>query len=376
VITDALAHVQWSSQLELMEHMTEGWREFLGRPGSFHGEGGGVMSALPVHKYQHPEGDYLSDSWPEPGGPPGSDPATLLAQTQGRVVLSPQSGILVPSIPNHYLAVEVARAANDWLAARWLGADERLFGLVVVPNQLPEEAAAEIRRAGANPRMVGVLMGGNGLNKPFGHPAYHPIYAAAAELDLAVVIHGGGDATPEVITHTAAGGLPATWVEYRVLRAQPVITHLVSLIGQGVFEKFPGLRVLIAGIGVQWLPSIFWRFDVNWKSFRREAPWVTEAPSAYLRSHVRVGTWPLDRGPNPAAFRRHLDAFGGVGDLLCFASGYPERESDSLAAVESVIPAEWRQRVVESNSQWLYRWPGTSRDVPGPKAQVGTMEVR
>ena len=44
---------------------------------------------------------------------------------------------------------------------------------------MPDEAAAEVRRVGQNDRMVGIAMGNNTQAKPFGHPAYHPIYKAA-----------------------------------------------------------------------------------------------------------------------------------------------------------------------------------------------------
>ena len=52
---------------------------------------------------------------------------------------------------------------------------------------------AEIRRAGAHERMVGIALGANGLGLPFGHPAYHPIYEAASEMKLPILIQVGLD---------------------------------------------------------------------------------------------------------------------------------------------------------------------------------------
>lgn len=365
-VIDACAHIQWASQLELMEYMSKGWREFLGRPGSFVGEGGGVMSAVPVHKYQHPAGDHLADAWPGEGGPPGSDPPTLRAQVLGPgraelAVVGHRAAVTVPNFPNHYLALTVAKAANDWMLDRWLSdGDRSLHGLILAPTQLPEEAAAEIRRIGQHSRIVGVQVAGNGMGKPFGHPVYHPIYEAAYELDLPVVLHAGGDATPEAITHTAGGGLPGTWVEYRVLCAQPIMTHLVSLIAQGVLEKYPGLRMLVVGCGVGWIPSLFWRFDTNYKTFRREVPWLNAKPSEYLRSHVRVGTFPLDRAPKPTDLQRHM-AMDHPEELLCYASGYPDRDADSVKLISDNLPQGWHDKVLSDNSCWLFRWPNTER---------------
>jgi predicted TIM-barrel fold metal-dependent hydrolase len=353
--------------------MTEGWREFLGRPGAV--PGGGVMAAVPVHKYQHPLGDALAETWPERGGPPGSDPETLRRQLLAdhgvsRAVLVHQAAAAVPTMTNHFLALEMARAANDWTADRWIGRGDGLYGLAMVPNQLPGEAAREIRRVARNPRFVGVVMAGNGLGKPFGHPVYHPIYTAAAECDLPVVLHAGGDATPDVITHTAGGGLPATYGEYEVLKAQPVATHLVNMIAQGVFERFPGFRLLVAGAGCGWIPALFWRFDTNYKTFRREVPWLRRPPSEVLWSSIRVATWPLDRPPDPAAFVRHMRAFGPVEDLLCYASGYPDREMDTPASVAGALPEAWHAKVFCENAARFYRWPEPARAAQPPARET------
>lgn len=366
-VIDACAHHQWASQLELMEYMSEGWREFIGRPGAF--PGGGVMAVIPVHKYQHPLGDKAQDTWPERGGPPGSDIETLRTQWLDanrveRVVLAHDAAITAPTMPNPRLALEIARAANDWSADRWIGRDPRVFCLAMVPNQLPEEAAREIRRIASNPGFVGVVMGGNGLGKPFGHPAYHPIHQAAAESNLPVVLHAGGDATPDVITHTAGGGLPGTYAEYEALKAQPAMTHLVSLIAQGVFETFAGLRLMVVGAGIAWVPSLFWRFDTNYKTFRREVPWLGRSPTEVLWEHIRIGTWPLEQAPGPERLVRHMRAFGPVEQLLCYASGYPDREMNPVAAVAAGLPQAWHAPVFYGNAAGFYRWPSRTPAAP------------
>ena len=65
------------------------------------------------------------------------------------------------------------------LAARALAEEEpRLRGLLVVPAQHPEAAAAEIRRLGGRDEFVGVFLPG-GARIPYGNPVYDPIWAAA-----------------------------------------------------------------------------------------------------------------------------------------------------------------------------------------------------
>src|SRR4029077_645445 len=73
------------------------------------------------------------------------------------------TGMLVPTLGVPRLTVEFARAINDWTIDRWVPADTRLHATILVPTQVPELAAEEIRRVGRRDRMAAVLLGANGL---------------------------------------------------------------------------------------------------------------------------------------------------------------------------------------------------------------------
>jgi uncharacterized protein len=377
-VIDCVIHHRWVNQSELAEYMSEGWQEFLGKPNSLPG-GVGAIPAIPGFPFRNPIGDKLAEAYPEGVPVAGSDYETMRHELLDRsrverAILSYDDGIYAAAVPNQYLANEICRAANDWCVDRWLsGRDDRLHGLVVAANATPDLAADEIRRIGRHPRMAGVLMGGNGGGKVFGHSYYHPIYEAALELDLPVVVHVGGDAAADATTLTVAAGHPLTFGEYSVLSPTPLFTHLVSFLVQGVFEKFPGLRVLIAGAGTAWLPAVMWRLDTNWKGHRREVPWVRKLPSEYLRESVRLTTWPLDRPANPSQLVAALDAFGDPAHLLCYASGWPDWNTDRVEEVARLLPREWHERVFHSNAEALFRWDGRAASSPMPEVAVGTM---
>ena len=57
------------------------------------------------------------------------------------------------------------------------------------------------------------------------------------------------------------------------------MAHIMSMVTEGVFERFPTLKVVLYEGGVFWLPHMMWRFDKNWKAQRAETPWVQELPS-------------------------------------------------------------------------------------------------
>ena len=108
-----------------------------------------------------------ADSVPPDGSPPGSDYETTSLQLLDafpyhRAVLMHDIGEY-PMHINPYLGAAICSAVNDWNVDHWLGRDERLRSVVVVPPMLPDEAAAEIRRVGPHPDICGVLIAGNPL---------------------------------------------------------------------------------------------------------------------------------------------------------------------------------------------------------------------
>jgi uncharacterized protein len=377
-VIDAHVRHTWSSPAELVEYLPRAWREYLGRPDSLPA-GGGMMNPFPTESYRNPRGEKAHWAYPADGRPPGSDRETLRRHVLddgpvARAVLSFDVGALMPAHANHYLGLELTRAANAWTLERWLGGeDDRFYGLLLAANHLPEEAAADIRRHGSHSRVVGVLLGGNGIGKPFGHPLYHGLYAAAAEMGLPLVLTAGGDASPDTLTHPSGGGLPSTYAEYRVLAAQAIMTHLVSMVAQGVFELYPGLRVLVTGAGASWLPGLIWRYDTEYKTLRREVPWMTDLPSRYFTRHVRVCTYPLHIDGEGGKVARLLGSLAGVEDLLCYGSGYPSWDCESPAEVAKGLPTEWAARVFFENADGFFRWAPTSLQPLPREAGVGQM---
>jgi predicted TIM-barrel fold metal-dependent hydrolase len=365
-VIDASIHHGWAKPRDLTAYMEEGWQHYvLGKPDS--PETGRPIPILRGFPFDNPIGAKQPETYPSNGRPPGTDLATTQAQALDgsgteRAVLTYDEALLAPVTVNNYYAKAICGAVNDWCIDQWLsGQDDRLYGLVLAPNQIPDEAAAEIRRVGTHPRMVGTILCGNGAGKAFGHRIYHPLYEACAELGLPVVLHVGGDAAYDATTSTAPAGYPISFSEYSVLSPLPVMVHLMSFIVQGVFEKYPNLRLLVTGAGSAWLPALFWRMDSEWKSHRRETPWLRRSPTDYFREHVVVSTWPLHQS-SAENLQRSLDAFGGAEDFLCYASGYPHWNQDSVARAAAYLKPEWHRKVFYDNALSFFRWPSLDAD--------------
>jgi predicted TIM-barrel fold metal-dependent hydrolase len=226
------------------------------------------------------------------------------------------------------MAVVFARAVNDWIRAEWLDREPRLRASIVVPVQNPELAAEEIDRCAADKRFVQILMMVSG-EVPLGRRTLWPIYAAAERHGLPVGIHAGGGYRHPVT--------PVGWTSYYTEdyanQAVAFQSGLTSMVCEGVFTKFPQLRVVLIESGFTWLPGFLWRLTKYWHGLRMEIPWVDRSPTEIVRDAVRFTLQPVDAPPEPDQFERLLDHMGSD-ELLLFSTDYPHWQFDG----DNVLP--------------------------------------
>jgi predicted TIM-barrel fold metal-dependent hydrolase len=253
--------------------------------------------------------------------------------------------------PNADLAAALARGVNDWTLETWVRPFDCYKGSILIAPQDPVQAAAEIDRLGDEPGMVQVLMGSAG-EAPFGRRAYHPIYEACVRHGLPLALHLGGEGAGLSPPATAVGHPGTTFGWYGAL-PQSYMAHLMSLVTEGVFARYPTLKVVLYEGGVFWLPHVMWRFDKNWKAQRSETPWVREKPSAYILRHVYSTTYPLELAPDPTALSQVLEMIQAERTLL-FSGGYPNWDFGDPFEMVNDIPEELRPRVMAENAVAVY----------------------
>ena len=270
-------------------------------------------------------------------------------------------GTLVTPEPD--FAAAVAAASNDVVAADWLPADERLRASILVSSVDPPLAAREIERWAGHPGFVQVMTPA-ATQMPLGHRFYHPIYEAAARHGLPVAIHPGAEGSG-----VSAGGpaVPNGYFAWHTGLITGYITHLISLVTEGVFQKFPSLKFVLVEGGVAWLPPLMWRFDKNWKALRMTTPWLTRPPSAVIAEHVYLTTQPIEEPEDVDHFRAMLGMFP-ADRMLMFSSDYPHWDGDTPDFAARAFPPETRRRVLFENARELYRLPAVPAAAPGMAA--------
>lgn len=336
-IVDCDVHNAFDSIEVLIPYLTERWRDTVA-------SGALYQIGFP---YSYPM-DSRRDAGPAIGKAAGSDLDLLKKQLLNEYDIS--NAILTgPNFgPNaievqHELGSALASAYNDWLIANWLDKEDRLRGSALINANDPDGAVREISRIAAHPRIVqiGIIP----LSRGCGEPFYHPIYQAAQNHDLVIGIHIGPNTTTAI-------GQPPYFIEWRTCLSQHVQTQLVSLIAHGVFEKYPRLRVTLIEGGWTWLPSLLWRFDMNYKALHSEVPWLRRRPSEYIHDHIRLTTQPTEE-ITTQEFLHLLDVLGSD-EVLMFSSDYPHWDFDSPLRALPSLPESIARKVYAENARAWY----------------------
>lgn len=354
---DACIHHRWVAETDVHPYLEEGWRHYVGEPGSIQGVYG-ARRLVPLTRYANPMGDDLQSAAGPGGTPPGSSFEMLEEQVLRRngverALLLFDRQMFASSHPNPFYATATISAINDWNIAQWLERDDRVYGTMLIPDQTPADAVAELRRVGSHPKIAAVTLSPT-IGRLLGHPLYNPIYEVVQELGLPIVLHRGIDTMTDSPASTAAGA-PYTFAEYLTLAPLALKTNVMSLITNGVLERYPDLRFFVVGGGLTWVDSLLLRIDTLWRSLRRDFPWVHNPPRDYFMRQIRISSYGMER-TTPDALGRLFEGNPELRQLIVYGSGYPSWDTSWPEEVESLFPADWHQDVLHDNAAGWFRW--------------------
>lgn len=261
--------------------------------------------------------------------------------------------------PEPDFAAAYCSAVNDVFINDWLPSDRRFKYSLVVSTADPAQAAEEIHRHGAHPDVVQVLMA-SGATYGYGHRFYHPIYAAAVAYDLPVAIHPGSEGSG-VSGQPSVSGYPGSYFEWHTNLAGSYMAHLLSLVAEGTFQKFPTLKFVLIEGGVSWLVPIMWRFDKNWKALRLTVPWLECPPSEIVYEHIYLTTQPIEEPANRQHLHQLLAMFPAE-KMLMFATDFPHWDGDTPDFSMRMLPKHLLEAVMWRTAAQLYKLPAAAEE--------------
>ena len=351
-IVDCDVHPLFAFQ-SLYPYMPDAWvQRFIRKRVNAAGAGGLTL------RYAHPNGVVVrDDARTDAGGPGGSDPHFMLRDHLDRndisavLLNSLQSGALCAVQASADESIVIASAVNDLFIDTWLPVDQRLRYAPVVSSQDPAAAAAEIRRVGGHRQVAAIAV--PPIATLLGNRYWWPVYAAACDMGLPIVLHVTGSESVYAGAPMPSGGLPDSYIERYVTLGQGAEANLNSLVMNGIFERFPSLKILFLEYGFVWPIPVMLRMDRLWRGLRREVPWVKKSPIDTVNEHVWFATQPIEEPRDPRDLE-HLVRMVGVGNL-CFSTDYPHWDNDMPMQSFRMLPEADRNRIMRSNARDVLR---------------------
>ena len=259
----------------------------------------------------------------------------------------------IQAIPDTAKAIAVARHANDYLAEQIAKYPERLKGFAALPMQDPQGAAQELTRCVKELGFVGGMVNGftqSGVADSaffYDLPQYRAFWETVQQLDVPFYLH---PRSPLPKHEPAYDGHP--WLNGSIWGFQAEASiHALRLMGSGLFDDYPKLRVILGHLG-EGLPCTIWRID------NRVARTLVARPKAklpighYLRDNFYITTSGNFRTQTLTEVMSEVGA-----DRVLYSVDYPFE--DTAVAAEwfdyAAISEADRSKIARNNASRLFR---------------------
>ena len=229
--------------------------------------------------------------------------------------------------------------------ATFCSIDKRMHGAAYIPFAFGEDIALKFLKQaikdGFSVIMIDTIAPQGA--KASTHPDFDTVWKEIEENDIAITLHvgadNGWDPVPlsfynngsNVPTHKE-GDAPRDALAYMGISYCAEL-FLASMIFDGVFSRFPKLRVGVVELGASWIISWMKHLDQSYRAFRRlqDLSQVELLPSEYVQKHIKVTAFP---GEDIGWLLNN-----GAADLMMFASDYPHHEgtNDPISRFEKTM---------------------------------------
>ena len=250
------------------------------------------------------------------------------------------------------LSAAYARAYNRWIMDFCEPYPDRLIPIPHLSMLDVELAVAELQRVeGLGVRAVNIGMEAP-EGRPYGGSLYDPFWAEAQESGLPVTIHPHDSVkAPGVIQGYYKITYSDTYWWHLTTAVLDMPLAVATLFQGGVFERFPGLKIVILESGCGWLPWWLDRMDEKFEI----AGFTTgckRPPSEYFKEQCWISLDP-DEHFAPAVIS-HVGA-----DRFIWASDYPHADGvpdpvNELRKTLEALPEDDQRKVLGENAVGLY----------------------
>lgn len=230
-------------------------------------------------------------------------------------------------------ATAVAKTVNDELSEAVKRYPERFAGFATIAPQNPQAAADELERAVNKLGFKRLLINSNIRGEYLDDKKYWVILERAEALDVPIYIHPRQPSADMLKPYLAYPGLANAMLGF----AAETSLHAMRMILSGVFDKYPGLKIILGHMG-EAIPFWLWRLDSRLLEEKESDPATAmfykdlkKNPSQYFKDNFYVTTSGMHWEPS---LKFVLSVLGA--DKILFAADYPyESSKDAVQFIES-----------------------------------------
>ena len=289
----------------------------------------------------------------------GWDGATQLdaMNTEGIdvAVVYPSRGLFAQAMDDldPAFAAAIARAYNNWLADHCKADPKRLLGSGMISPHDVRDAVEEARRCVEELGFRAVFMRPNPVKGRNWHdPYFEPLWAELERLQVPLGFHEGfGPYLPQVGDRFGAD----LQMVHTACHPMEMMLAVISMIGGGVLERHPSLRVAFLEGNCSWVPFLLWRLDEHYEvTFRRPDSPLRMKPSDYFKRQCFVSV------EADEDFVKQVIEYMGD-DTIVFSTDWPHGDSKYPHAVDAFmtlpISEKSKQKILWDNCARYYGIP-------------------
>jgi 2,3-dihydroxybenzoate decarboxylase len=245
-------------------------------------------------------------------------------------------------------AAALARRVNDRLHRAVAANPQRLAAFAALPTAVPEAAADELERTTKELGFKGAMLHGLANDVFLDDKKFWPIFERAAALDVPLYLH------PSIPHPAVVDAYYKDYVEQypSLLRAAwgftvETATQGVRLVLSGVFDKYPGLKIIIGHLG-EGLPFYLWRISMGFERDRKDSKSFRDV----FCEHFHVTTSGFFSDPALLCCVMEL----GI-DRIMFSVDYPFVENPPGTEWTKTLPicAEDKEKLLSGNARRLLK---------------------
>ena len=182
-------------------------------------------------------------------------------------------------------AIVMFRVYNDWLKGFCSHYPDRQIGLACLPYGDIDAAVEEIYRC-AKMGLKGLELSCSWDMDPMWHPCWEPLWKAVNDVELPLHFHTFPTTDPKA-REMAEGQVRRAAMFTGVTGFQMgLVNILAAMMGAGVFERYPNVRVAFGESGIGWIPYALDRMDFEYEDRFRDL--MPMKPSEYWKRQCRA----------------------------------------------------------------------------------------